>query len=59
MWVLVWITLGMDNNLVQRHSYDVFEEYYQCVDAKWMVEKSKSIEPTREVIACIKVRRDK
>lgn len=58
MWLLVWVTFTTTHNLPISHTFDVFNDYYQCEEAKRYVLNSKSIDPSREVVACLEIKSD-
>ena len=58
MWLLVWVTFQMNSGLPEQTFIDVFSAHWQCEDARWTIEKSKSLEPVREALACIEIKKD-
>ena len=59
MWLLVWVTFTTTHNLPVSHTFDVFKDQYQCEEARRYVLNSKSINRSREAVACIKITDDK
>jgi hypothetical protein len=58
MWLLVWVTFQMNSGVPEEVIVDVFSTHWQCQDARWTVEKSKSMVPMREALACIEIKKD-
>lgn len=58
MWLLVWVTFTTTHNLPISHTFDVFTDYYQCEEVRRYVLNSKSIDPSREVVACLEIKPD-
>jgi hypothetical protein len=58
MWLLVWVTFQMNSGVPEEVIVDVFTTRYECEDARWTVEKSKSMVPMREALACIEIKKD-
>ena len=58
MWLLVWVTFQANSGLPDQTYIDVFSAHYQCEDARWPIEKSKSLDPMREALACIEIKDD-
>ena len=58
MWLLVWVLFKMDSGLPEKTYIDVFTSHWQCQDARWTIEKYKSLDPMREALACIEIKKD-
>jgi len=58
MWLLVWVTFNANYGVIENSNLHVFTTHHECEDARWTIEKSKSIEPMREALACIEIKDD-